>query len=100
MGNLSEPVPRADIQAIIAAENPIPDQWAKLQWNGAFQLDGQIRNTAARVEPMRSCDRAGRARFDATLARAAAIGDWLIRRQFQRRQDLGQKEPRPKPFID
>src|SRR5947209_14156586 len=49
---------------------------------------------------MRSSDRPCRARFDATLTRSAAVGNWPIRRQFERRQDFREKEPCPEPFID
>src|SRR5881409_628621 len=49
---------------------------------------------------MLSSDCPRRARFDATLTRSAAVGNWPIRRQFERRQDFREKEPCPEPFID
>src|SRR6266516_2289575 len=98
--NLREPIPRARVQTIIATKDQISDKRAKLEWNRAFQFDRQIRNAAARIESMRSSNCSRRARFDATLTGSASIGDWLIRRQFECRQNLRQKEPGPKAFID
>ena len=49
---------------------------------------------------MRSGDRACRTGRDATLARSTTIRDRFICRQFQRRQDLCQKEPRSEMLID
>src|SRR5205807_7873892 len=57
--NLSEPVPWAGVQTIVATENPIADQRPKVERNRAFQFDRQIRNAAARVQFVRRCDRAG-----------------------------------------
>src|SRR4029077_7769456 len=36
----------------------------------------------------------------ATVARSAAILDWLIRRQFKGGQDFREKKPSPEPLID
>src|SRR6266436_7250898 len=100
VGNLREPVPRACVQTIIATKDPISDKRAKLERNRAFQFNREIRNAAARIKSMRSSDRTGRTCFDATLTASASIGDWLIRRQFESRQNLRQKQPGPKAFID
>src|SRR6266478_1957820 len=100
VGNLCESVPRARVQTIIAAEDPISDKRAKLKRNGAFQFNCQIRNAPAGIESMRSGDCPRRARFDAALTCSATIGDWLIRQQFESRQNLREKEPGPKAFID
>ena len=98
--NLGESIPWTDIQTIVATEDPISDERAKLQWNRTFQFDRQIRNAAARVQTMRSCDRPGRARFDAALTYPAAIRDWCVRWQFQRCQNLREKEPGAELRID
>src|SRR5262249_13652225 len=58
------------------------------------------RNAPASVEPIWSGDRACRTRFDATLACPATIRDRFILRQFQRREHLGEKEPRSEPLTD
>src|SRR4029077_12796616 len=52
------------------------------------------------VESMGSSDRTCRARRDTALACSAVTGDWLIHRQFTRRQKLREKEPSPEPFVD
>ena len=49
---------------------------------------------------MRSCDCPRRTGFDATLACSTAIWGWLIRRQFESRQDLCEEKPGSEPFID
>src|SRR6266702_2193833 len=40
--DLSEPIPRTSIKAIVAAENSVADQRAKLERNRAFQFNRQI----------------------------------------------------------
>src|SRR6266849_3755842 len=40
--DLSEPIPRTCIEAIVAAENSVADQRAKLERNRAFQFNRQI----------------------------------------------------------
>src|SRR5882724_1774836 len=100
VGNLREPVPRTRVQTIIATKDPISNKRAKLQRDGALQLNRQIRDAASRIESMRSCNRTSRACFDATFTCSTAIGDRLIRWQFERRQNLREKEPCPKTFID
>ena len=77
VGNLREPVPRARVQTVIAPEDAISDERPKLQRDGTLQFNCQVRNTASRIESMRGCNRTSRARFDATLTRSTAIGDWL-----------------------
>ncbi len=79
-GRLSEAIPGAGIEAIIATENTVSDKRPKLQWDGAFQLDRQIRNAPARIEPMRSSDCAGWTSFDAAFTLSAAIRLGIIRR--------------------
>src|SRR5206468_2903366 len=96
VGNLREPVPRARVQTVIAPEDAISDERPKLQRNGTLQFNCQVRNTTSRIESMRGCNRTSRARFDATFTCSTAIGDWLIRWQFERRQNLREKEPCPK----
>src|SRR4029453_3294751 len=49
---------------------------------------------------MRSGNRACWTGCDATVARSAAIWDWLIRRQFKRRQNFREKKPGSELLID
>src|SRR6266480_4843438 len=100
VGNLREPVPRARVQTVIAPENAISDERPKLQRDGTLQFNCQVRNTTSRIESMRGGNRTSRARFDATFTRSTAIGDRLIRWQFERRQNLGKKKPGPEQFVD
>ena len=79
-GRLSEAIPRAGVQAIITTEDPVSNKRPKLQRDGAFQLNGQIRNAPARIEPMRSGDCAGWTSLDTTLTPSAAIRLGIIRR--------------------
>src|SRR6266496_2077747 len=98
--NLSEAIPRTNIQAIVATEDSISDQRPKLQRNGTLQLDRQIRNAPPCIESIRSSDCSRRTRFNAALTRSTAISDWLIGRQFERRQNFREEEPGPQSFID
>ena len=97
---LGKTIPRAGIKTIVATENSIADKWSKLQRDGAFKFDCQVGNAAARIQTMRRGDCAGRAGFDAALARSAAIWHRLIRRQFERRQNFREKKPCPESFVD
>jgi hypothetical protein len=49
---------------------------------------------------MGSGNGAGWTRCDATVAGSATIRDWVVPRQFKRRQDFREKKPGPKPLID
>src|SRR5262245_33943565 len=51
---LRKAVPWADGKAIVAAKNAIADGGSELDRDGAFQFNGQVRNTTARVELERS----------------------------------------------
>src|SRR5277367_920884 len=44
-------VPGTNQLAVVAPVNAIADGAAKFEWNGPFELDGEIGNAAARIEP-------------------------------------------------
>src|SRR5258707_11322738 len=44
-----KPIPWARVQTIVAAENAVADQRAKLERNRTFQFDREIRNAAPRI---------------------------------------------------
>ncbi len=91
---LRELVPRADRQAIVAAIDAVADLLAELARDRALVLDGEIRNAAPRIEPVGRRERFGRADVETRAARAAMIGLRRIERQFQRREQRAQKQPR------
>ncbi len=66
-------IPRANSETIITPINAIAHSSAKVMGDRAFVFDGQIRNTASRIELVRSGKRVGRANVEAILARAAMI---------------------------
>src|SRR5437016_12356867 len=72
----------------------------KLNRDGGFQFDCQVRNAPTRVQPMLGGDRACWTGCDATVARSAAIRDGPIRRQFKRGQNSREKKPSPEPLIN
>src|SRR5439155_14584761 len=88
-----ETVPWANRKAIIAAVNPIANGATKLDRNRSFQFDGQIRNATTRIELEWRCDRGCWTSLQAARARSAAIPFGRIRLQFERRDDLSQKNP-------
>src|SRR5262245_40220071 len=66
-------VPRTYELAIVAAINAVADRTAQFLRNRALVLDGQIRNTAPRVELIRRGDRVSRAHIDAAPACPAVV---------------------------
>ncbi len=71
-GDRGEAIPRAGVEAIVAAIDAVADERTELERDRAFELDREIGNAATRIEPMRLGDRAGRAGRDAARATAAA----------------------------
>ena len=94
-------VPRADVEAVIAAEDAVAEGFAILDRDGALVLDGQVGEALARIHLVRRDDRGGRARVDATGAGAAAIrllgGGGF---QFEGRQDDAEEEPGTRAAVD
>src|SRR6267142_2139459 len=97
---LGKTIPWAGIKTIVATENSVSDQRSKLQRDGTFKFNCQIRNAAACIQAMWGRDCTGRTGFDTSLARSTAIWHGLIRRQFESRQNLCEKEPGPQVFVD
>ena len=101
---LRELVPRTYELAIVATINPIADQRPHIFGNAALQLDGQVRNAAARIHAIRRDDRPGRANIDApctaSAMRAVVFGRLIgmgqsVGRQRNIHQDLADKKQRP-----
>ena len=86
-------IPRADGQTIVAPENPVAYSRAQFHRDGPFQLDGQIRNAAARVQLEGRDDGGCGAGVQAAPASSAMIPLRRVRRQFERGNDLRQKKP-------
>ena len=80
---LGEFVPRADQLAIVATVDAIADQWPQLERNRPGMLDGEVRDAAPCIQPVRRNDGLRRADVDAGGATAAMRRDRLARRQGQ-----------------
>ena len=93
-GGLRKTIPRAHQLAVVAAVDAIAYQRAQLDRDAAFELDSEIGNAAARIQPVWRDDCPGRAYFDATRTGSAMIFLWHIHRQRQVHVYLAEKEPR------
>src|SRR5207302_10196740 len=76
------------------------DKRSKLERDGTFKFDCQIRNAAARIQTVRGRDCAGGTGFDTAVARSAPSWHRLVRRQFKSRQNFCEKKPGPESFVD
>src|SRR5206468_8300805 len=88
-----EAVPRAGLEAIVAAEDSRAEQWAQFDGDAAVEFDGEVGDTAAGVELERRRNRIGRASRDATGTGAATVFLRRVRLQFQRGEDFRQVKP-------
>ena len=88
-------VPRAGQLAIVAAIDAVAHCSAKFQRYRPVLLDGQVRDAAPRVQPVRRHDGSGGAGLDAGRAFAAMGGCRGRQRQRQIGEDLAQKKHRP-----
>ena len=70
-----ESIPRADHLADIAAENPIPNLFTELRRDVILEFNGEIGNTAPRIDGAIRKDAIGGAGVYAASACAAMIGD-------------------------
>src|SRR5581483_7634732 len=84
----------ADFLANVAAENVIADQRAQGFGHPILELDGEIRNAAARVEHVGTDESAGGTRFETELAAPAAVAQRAIVGQRQIDEQLAEKKPR------
>ena len=89
--SLSKLVPRTDRQTIVAAVNAVPHRDAELMRDLPLMLDGEVGNTAPRIEPVRRWERPSRAGIQAAAAGTAMTGIRRIRRQFRRRENRPQE---------
>ena len=88
-----ERVPRADGLAVVAAVHAIADERPELLRDRALQLDGQVRNAAARVELVGRADRLRGADVHALRAGPAMLARGRIHRQRQAGVHLAEEEP-------
>src|SRR4051812_26441111 len=95
-----ESIPGARGEAIVAAVNAVADGGAEFDWNRAFQFDGEVRNTAARVELERRGDGGGRAGGDAADAGSAAVAFGRVGFDFRGRDNFGEEKPVAEFFAD
>ena len=80
--------------AVVASEDAVADQGTKGGGDRPVQLDGEVRDAQARVEPVGGDDRAGGAGVDAGAAGAAMIRRHLsVRHQGQVGVELAEEEP-------
>ena len=81
-----------DQLAIVAAKDPVANGAAELEWNGAPVFDGEIGDTASRVEFVGSYDGTGRTDLDTGLAAATVTRARGIGLQCESGQYLSQKK--------
>src|SRR5690606_2849812 len=92
-GVSGELVPRAYQLAVVAAEYPVAHGSAQLLGNGALELDGQIGDTATRIQDMGADKGIGGAAAQAGAATAAVVaGEGFVHRQRQVGVQLAEKE--------
>ena len=90
---LGESIPRAGLEAVVAAEDSVADGGAQLGRDGAFEFDGEVGDAAAGVEDEGLGDGLGGAGGDAALASAAAVFFGRVGGQFGGGEDFGEEEP-------
>src|SRR5258705_513766 len=73
-----EAVPRTDELAVVAAVHAVADERAQFFRDGAFVLDREVRDAAARVELVGAADRLRRAHVDAAPAGPTSVFLWRI----------------------
>src|SRR6516164_411928 len=83
VAGLRELVPRAHRQAIVAAEDAVADRGAQLARNRPLVLDGEVRDAAARIEPIGRGKRRRRADGKTSTTSGAVIYLRRVRRQIE-----------------
>ena len=79
--------------ADVASKNPIADFFAQFNGDVIFEFDGEIRDTARRVEGAVWQNAIGGTGADATRACAAVIGDeWRIGFEFEVEENFGDEK--------
>src|SRR5882672_6451783 len=89
-------VPGANELAVVAAEDPVADEGAKLDRDAPLELDREVGNAASRVQLVGRDDGARRADVDAFAAAAAMVLYGSIHRKRQVGVDVPEKEERPR----
>src|SRR6185437_2337782 len=84
-------VPRADGKAIVAAVDAIADRSSQVSRNRALVLDGEIGNTAARIDPLGSWKGRCWANVKARAAGAATVTVGAVDGQFERGENRAEK---------
>ena len=93
-GWFGESIPRAYELTVITAIDSIAHGCTQRFGDGAWMLDGQIRDTQARIKLERPSDGTGRASAHAGIARSAMLfGHRKVRTERQIGVHLGKKEP-------
>ena len=91
---LCELVPRTDELAVVAAVDTVAHQRSQVFRDRPRMLDRQVRNAAARIELIRTGDRARRADVDAACAGTATLDRGRVDGERQVREDLAEEEHR------
>ena len=95
-----EAVPRAGIEAIVAAENAVAYCFAEFHRDGALVLDGEERDATAGVELVRGGDGLRGAGIDAARAFPAAVGQRNVGIQFKRGENDRKEKPGAELRVD
>jgi len=95
-----KPVPGANFEAVVAAEDARAHRGTEFDGDAAFQLDREVGDAEPRIEFERRGDGARRARRDAARARAAAVALGRVGLQLQRGEDFGEEEPVAEGAVD
>src|SRR5206468_168636 len=94
-----EAIPRADLLAHVAAEDPVADERPQIARDRALELDREVGDAEPSVELVGRDDRAGRAGRDAAGARAAALTrERGVGIERPVHEDLAEQEPRAEPL--
>src|ERR1044071_8879470 len=97
----SESIPGTDHLADVASKNPIPDLFSQFNWNAIFKFNGEVGDTAGRVDGAVGENTVRRAGFDAACAGTAMICDkgW-VGFEDQIEKDFGQQKIRAMFWVD
>jgi len=94
-------VPRANILADVASEQPLPHFAPQVVRDRAAQLDRQVTDAPPAVELVWPDECVGRAGVEAASTRAAVVGGVrLVVIQFEVGEQRAQKDPTAQPLVD
>src|SRR6185369_15318269 len=86
-------VPRADLVADVAAEDPGADHLPRFRRERSAVLDGPVADAAVAVQAVRLREGAGGTGFEAAGAGPAEVREGDVRRQVEREEKLAEEEP-------